>query len=37
MFPKKSVIKQNNTTPPPPPPPRPTGPKKCSLCAFKKK
>ncbi len=37
MFPKKAVIKQNNTTPAPPPPPRPTGLKRCSLCALKKK
>jgi hypothetical protein len=40
MFPKKPVIKQNNSPPQPPPPlppPRPIGPKRCSLCALKKK
>ena len=40
MFPKKPVIKKNNSIPHPPPPPpplRPTGLKKCSLCALKKK
>jgi hypothetical protein len=40
MFPKKSVIKQNNITqhqPPPQAPQRPTGLKRCSLCALKKK
>ncbi len=38
MFPKKSALTQkNNATPKPPPPPRPTGPKRCSLCALRKK
>jgi hypothetical protein len=41
MFPKKSVANtKNNTTQQTPNqsnPPRPTGPKRCSLCALRKK